>query len=166
MIGHHKERNAVHSLLMAALLAISSISLLPLHAAHAAPQRPLTGCSSNNFKYVPFGFSGFTNTFYDDQYYTCQYPNLEDDTWFKLSSGTAAYIVAQGDTWLTQQPYPGGQRYGETGRSSQIAYPNNDQAYFIQEALYQTWLAPIYGCNWVNFPFNGGTHDYNCGNMR
>jgi hypothetical protein len=76
------------------------------------------------------------------------------------------YIDAQGDTWLTQVPHSGGTRYGETGRSSVISYPNNGKQYFVQEALYQTWLAPIYGCNWVNFPSYGVSYDYNCANMQ
>lgn len=134
---------------------------------HAAPQRPLSGCSNSNYFEIGFGFSGISNTFYDWQYFTCEYPNLRDDTWFEVSSGgNVPWIVAQGDTWLTQLPQSGGKRYGETGRSSQIAYPNNGMQYYVQEALYQQWLTPVYGCNWVNWPNIGVSADYNCWDMQ
>ncbi len=162
----YPERTPVRLLLLMALLVISIIPLLPLHtahAAHAAPQRPLSGCTGNNYYYQPFVFSGISNFFGDRQYYTCSYPNLVDDTWFEVTSGgNVPYIVAQGDTWITQLPQPGGTRYGETGRSNQVAYPNNGVEYFVQEAYVQVDLGPAYGCNWVNWPKLGQSHDYTC----
>lgn len=153
-------------LLIVALFAIS-VGFFPFHTALAAPQRPLSGCNNNSYTlHTGFGSLGITDLFTNFQQYDCyQWSSMDDVTYFAVGSGNTAYIVAQGDTWLTQNPYPGGERRGETGRSNQVAYPDNGQYYRVQAAIIMYYLTPMYGCNWVNWPQLGFSMDYNCSNM-
>jgi hypothetical protein len=164
------ERTPARLLFAMVLLAISIIPLLPFHTAHAAPRRPLTGCSNNNIYLFGTAFSdGYGNhTVFDDwQYYTCgPGTSLQDSTWFEVVEGTIPSIRAQADTWITQS-FPGGARYGETGRSSLINYPNDGKQYYIQTAFTQALPdPPQWGCNWINLPNLYYSHDYTCGDMQ
>ncbi len=116
---------------------------------------------------LPDGTGGDT-FFVDWQYYTCgPGTSLRGNTWFEVTKGNLPYIVAQGDTWITQTPCCGAKRYGESGRSSQIGYPNNGQEYYVQEAFTQALPnPPQWGCNWINLPQLHFSSDYNCGDMQ
>jgi hypothetical protein len=166
---HHKhsDRIAIPLLPLVALLAIS-IAFLPLHTAHAAPQRPLgTGCSASEAGWN-FYFGGGMNSqlFENNQNYNCSSTNNSVTLEFVLHPGPIAYINAQGDTWQTHLVGPSGARHCETGRSGLATYPDNGQVYWVQESNCGYLPPPLWGCNWVNFPDYNRSYDYLCVPMR
>jgi hypothetical protein len=169
MDQRHSETITLPLLPIAALLALCFTLLLPLHTAHAAPQRPLTSCLNTDF-FDSFSLPmGVSNIFYSDQVFSCdKYLYMIDTTTISVSSGNLASIDAQTDTWLDQINHNCGgcdTRYGETGRSSRASYPANGNWYTIQTAsLYNLWLVSLWGCNWINW-YNLGSVDYNCGDI-
>lgn len=128
-----------------------------------------TGCSYSGYTVYPYiNNLGYAVEDYQDDVCNFNSPYQLDDTYFAVSSGWGLqWVYAQADTWLTQGPSCCGHtRYGETGRSELIAYPANGRLYYVQAAIYYGWKAPMYGCNWVNFPDYATSYDYNCGYLE
>lgn len=74
------------------------------------------------------------------------------------------YYTINTDSWLTQDPAPGGTRLAESGRSGLIQYPN-DCNWYIPSTVTgwgQTFTTPLYGCSWFYVQDFNRAWDYVC----
>ena len=138
-----------------ACLAMSFTISFASGTAHASAAHPLvcrTGSATANWS----GKLYQVNTKNTD----CQ--RFTEFAWDDVANCTGGYFNAQTDVWITQQPYPGGSRSGETGRSNWVTYPNNCTYYYVHTSDVWPGLSdPSYGCGWIQYG-NGEAHDYMC----
>ncbi len=129
--------------------------------AHAAPrsQSKALNCYGYGADVYPFDGAADFQTEGDG---TCGNPPVAK-TWVQNCSIPIDPIV-NSDSWLTQNPHPGGARLAESGRSGLIEYPEDcdyhEATWVIGWGQYTT--SPLYACGWFYYYQANTTYDYVC----
>ena len=141
-----------------ALLTAIAVYCLPAGSAYAAssvPARPASCHAAMNtwtLENVTIGVAA-SNIW-------CSWPNSQAQPRMQACSG-GAYTI-QEDVWQTQQPFPGGQRYAETGRSNWATYPPDCQWHYgPMSNLWGGLSDPEWGCAWAQL-YDLQSKDYMC----
>ncbi len=158
-------KRAMGALAAAIALMVSVAVAAPTsaHGAHTQTQASrLTACSSGRSDaYPPMnGYSGYMDLINIGSS-SCGGGPANSDTYAANCSGRS-FWTAQADTWLTQQPYSGGSRLSESGRSSLVSYPNDCKSYHVNNTYLWFPPSPLYSCAWWYVKESNWSKDYVC----
>ena len=150
---------------IAVLLMGTAIFASPVQAANAPPAtapHPYTACNSGRSDaYPPMnGYSGYMDLI-NVGHSSCSGGPANSNTYAANCSGRS-YWTAQADTWLTQQPYSGGHRNSESGRSGLVSYPNNCVVYSVNGTSEWFPPSPLWSCAWWYVKESNWSVDYVC----
>ena len=67
------------------------------------------------------------------------------------------------DEWQTNQPWTGGTRYVETGRTGLLGIPNDCSYHLMALGNSFPTPTPVWGCGWFYFADYAVAYDYQCG---
>jgi hypothetical protein len=135
------------------LMCVLTLVLLgSLARPKVASAHPAYGCNVFNVHNGPvYAFEG-------NNIYNCNYFN----TWMQWCAPTTKpYTIVNADSWQTQQPWPGGRRYAESGRRGQVGIPDDCSWHYMTTS--DVMLSdPQWACAWYDWVSYGVANDFVC----
>jgi hypothetical protein len=117
-----------------------------------ASAHPAYGCSAWNVH------NGPAYAFEANNVYQC----FGLDTYMQWCAPTTQpYTIVNDDSWHTNLPAPGGQRYGESGRRGNVGIPD-DCAWHYMTTSYHIIPDPVWACAWYDWVSYNVANDYVC----